>query len=742
MAKFYNRKLGNLLTKNKIIYYGYKGTNFVFNGQRFDATTGNAVPNAISMNPVYDSTFSAATGSLITGSVMTDRTPNGATHIAPIMAQQMFEPMTVGNNYDLLGSRWSAEYDLNTFYSYGTNTNPYGNWFFKSLSAVNASISNINSTTGEAAAGSTGVLTTEGGTDGLNYTGTITVGSSKAVSSSESSFKQFIPVESPPGTYTYFYPKSLAKIGAGATSNSNLSVYTFTTSYTEKIYGNTTASSSNTSTSFTPNNSSASAASFVGAKTITTTTSTNNSTTVYRYGSFESQRAATGFTQIFDGEIYGNGIGTNAGCSASSNLVTNVNRYELVYGGYPSDAHPVGTYDYGVRVFIKRTANHLYYLHHNSGNGGIQGVDISTDSVDRLSLKVVNFGTSTTTVLESYKKGVSGIIIPSQPDLDDGSNYRYYMVSFSGADAAAQGITIQRVNIDLTAQTDTQTTYTNTMTTAQQQAFYAAMGHNATSNSTFNFSNHRRCTANRVWYSTDSNNVKRLHLGIYNTNAPGHITAANGFSSQGGAGSMFEVHSWTLNDGTSTATYIGKFETATWTPRYFCPMDTNWRQLYVGSSTNFDAIFSLNETSGLYQLRSLMSYNAARLFKDKDGRWCTQVFDTDVAVTDSCYGNYIDVITADVAQTVSITTPGATSFTYQGTTINSTINVNVYDYLGNRVAKSVALSIISTTGLPGVQFSDGTVSKTISTSSSADTSVAIRVVGANGGKIIGSVISS
>jgi len=316
------------------------------------------------------------------------------------------------------------------------------------------------------------------------------------------------------------------------------------------------------------------------------------------------------------------------------------------------------------------------------------------------------------------------------------------MISFSGADAAAQGIIIQRVNLDLTTQTDTQTTYTNTMTTVQQQAFYAAMGHNATSNSTFNFSNHRRCTASRVWYSTDSNNVKRLHLGIYNTNAPGHITAANGFSSQGGAGSMFEVHSWTLNDGTSTATYIGKFETATWTPRYFCPMDTNWRQLYVGSSTNFDAIFSLNETSGLYQLRSLMSYNAARLFKDKDGRWCTQVFDTDVGVTDSCYGNYIDVITADVAQTVSITTPGATSFTYQGTTINSTINVNVYDYLGNRVSKSVALSIISTTGLPGLQFSDGTVSKTITTSASADTSVAIRVVGANGGKIIGSVISS
>jgi hypothetical protein len=381
-------------------------------------------------------------------------------------------------------------------------------------------------------------------------------------------------------------------------------------------------------------------------------------------------------------------------------------------------------------------------LHYNSGNGGIQGVDTSVDNVDRLSLKVVNFGTSTTTVLENYKKGVSGIVVPSQPDLDDESNYRYYMMSFTGADAAAQGINIYRTNINLSTQLDTQTLYTNTMTTQQAQEFYAAMGHNATANSTFNNSNHRRSTASRIWYSTDSSNVKRLHLGIYNTNAGGYITAANGFSSQAGAGSMFVVYSWTLNDGTSTATYLGKFETAAWTPRYFCPMDTNWRQLYVGSSTNFDAIFSLNETTGLYQLRSLMSYNAARLFKDKDGRWCTQVFDTDVAVTDECFGNYIDVITADVAQTVSITTSGATSFTYQGTTINSTITVNVYDYLGARVAKSVALSIISTTGLPGVQFSDGTVSKTITTSASADTSVAIRVVGANGGKIIGSVISS
>jgi hypothetical protein len=733
MAKFYNRKVGNLLTKDQIVYYGYKGTNFVFNGQRFDATTGNAVPNAISRNPVYD-TVAASSTLNVTGGTGQDNSvvPLGSKYIAIIAAQQIFEPSHVGNNYDLLGSRWSAEYNLNTFYSFGTQKNSYGNWFFKNLSVVPSNVSVVNSTTGEATTG--GV---SGGDTTVTSPGVVTGGGIKPVLSSESSWNQFIPVESPSGTYTYFYPKTLLKVGSSASSSANVN-YTYTNSYNEALYGST-LSSTYTYTVITGADDRVSLYAYPSTNTANFTLDTTTaSNTAQRFGTVENTAA-----QRLDSEIYGSGVNTKFTLVPSSGAITSsANRTEFIHGAYPSHADNVGTFDYGVRIFIKRTANHLYYLHYNSGNGGIQGVDTSVDNVDRLSLKVVNFGTSTTTVLENYKKGVSGIVVPSQPDLDDESNYRYYMMSFTGADAAAQGINIYRTNINLSTQLDTQTLYTNTMTTQQAQEFYAAMGHNATANSTFNNSNHRRSTASRIWYSTDSSNVKRLHLGIYNTNAGGYITAANGFSSQAGAGSMFVVYSWTLNDGTSTATYLGKFETAAWTPRYFCPMDTNWRQLYVGSSTNFDAIFSLNETTGLYQLRSLMSYNAARLFKDKDGRWCTQVFDTDVAVTDECFGNYIDVITADVAQTVSITTSGATSFTYQGTTINSTITVNVYDYLGARVAKSVALSIISTTGLPGVQFSDGTVSKTITTSASADTSVAIRVVGANGGKIIGSVISS
>lgn len=727
MAKFYNRKLGNLLTKDQIVYYGYKGTNFVFNGQRFDATTGNAVPNAISMNPVYDSY--AASTSLSAAAVNVngiDRSVPalGSTHIGIISAQQIFEPSHIGNNYDLLGSRWSSEYNLNTFYSYGTQRNAYGNWFFKNVSILAPNVSNINSTTGEATTGSV----SSAATSSTHTTATSTV---SGVPSTSTNWHQFIPVESPSGTYTYFYPKTLHKVGATQNNGTN-SNFTLSYSLTEPQYGSTTGLTTGSLPSQYNNTS--------GNRLWTIYPATAAAWPGYDYSSSAIRAGTVDNTSVerLDSEIFGRGTVIPLSSSTQS-LPFNGS---VILGGFPSHAHNVGTFDYGVRIFIKRTANHLYYLHHNSGNGGIQGVDTSVDNVDRLSLKVVNFGTSTTTVLENYKKGVSGIVVPSQPDLDDESNYRYYMMSFTGADAAAQGINIYRTNINLSTQVDTQTLYTNTMTTQQAQEFYAAMGHNATAISTFNNSGHRRSTASRIWYSTDSSNVKRLHLGIYNTNAIGNITAANGFSSQAGAGSMFVVYSWTLNDGTSTATYLGKFETATWTPRYFCPMDTNWRQLYVGSSTNFDAIFSLNETTGLYQLRSLMSYNAARLFKDKDGRWCTQVFDTDVAVTNDCFGNYIDVITADVAQTVSITTSGATSFTYQGTTINSTINVNVYDYLGARVAKSVALSIISTTGLPGVQFSDGTVSKTITTSASADTSVAIRVVGANGGKIIGSVISS
>jgi hypothetical protein len=226
-------------------------------------------------------------------------------------------------------------------------------------------------------------------------------------------------------------------------------------------------------------------------------------------------------------------------------------------------------------------------------------------------------------------------------------------------------------------------------------------------------------------------------LGVYNTNGTGLVSIANTFNLPNGRGSMFQIYSWSLNDSTFAATYLGSVNTAAYAPRYFCPLNSNWTIIYSGSSFSNDVIYVLNAGTGLYQYQSTQQYNASRLFQDYSGRWATQVFDNTI-VANSVTSNYIDILSTNVGSTLLISA-STTTFVYTGTTINGNILVNVFDYLGNRLAQSVTLNVIGATATPGIAFTGGTYNTIITTSTSTDTSVAIQLISSAQAKIIGTV---
>jgi hypothetical protein len=94
----------------------------------------------------------------------------------------------------------------------------------------------------------------------------------------------------------------------------------------------------------------------------------------------------------------------------------------------------------------------------------------------------------------------------------------------------------------------------------------------------------------------------------------------------------------------------------------------------------------------------------------------------------------IHLISASLPLTVTISAANE-SYNYSGSTINSTLSVSAYNLNGVRVETNVTLTIEGST----MTFDDDTASKTITTSASADTSVAIKIIGAGLSNVVASI---
>lgn len=101
------------------------------------------------------------------------------------------------------------------------------------------------------------------------------------------------------------------------------------------------------------------------------------------------------------------------------------------------------------------------------------------------------------------------------------------------------------------------------------------------------------------------------------------------------------------------------------------------------------------------------------------------------------YGR-VHLLSGSVPTTVSVV-PAQSTYTYAGTTINSTIALNAYDATGARMVANVTLTAGST-ALKFVSGGNQVSTITVATSASADTTVNIAVIGAGSTSITTSVV--
>jgi len=710
MAKFYQRYLPP--PTQTLVQYGYAGQNYVVNGQFYNGSNNLEMINNYQGSPACT---------------------DAGLQISPIVAACTFEPGYIANSFDLTGSRFSGEYAAGCFQSYGTALDSNYNTSFKNLGNTPAVCFNINTSSNTACLqgcvlpGSTCAAFTATAQicyvpqAGTNYTVV------------NSAITNYLVVESPAGSFTCFAPYS-SLTQAQCTAWCCLACYCYSGPVNESTFGDTC-----TTYQGAPG----------GSNGVTGSCNVNcncymciNCTWVHSgccvYGRYST-------IQVPDNLFFGGTCSSNIIAWNPSGMVINTATTQLNNGAYLQYNAPFGSVDYGVRTFLVNRNQYRYYFLHNSQVGGIQGADTTSTALSaRLSLRLFNAANSTTTVVQTFKKGLSGVLIPSNPDLDSSTGYRFYMMSFNGSDiftnsTLSQTISIFRMELNLLSGSTTALIKydLSSMSTSSQRQIYVNAGHDNTGNSVYTDSNFRRQTVNRVWYSVDANGVKRLHLGVYNTNGTGLVSIANTFNLPGGRGSMFQIYSWSLNDSTFAAAYLGSLSTAAYGPRYFCPLNSNWTIIYSGSTFSNDVIYVLNAGTGLYQYQSTQQYNASRLFQDYSGRWAVQVFDNTI-VANSVTSNYIDILSTNVGSTLLISA-STTTFVYTGTTINGNILVNVFDYLGNRLAQSVTLNVIGATATPGIAFAGGTYSTVITSSTSTDTSVAIQLISSAQAKIIGTV---
>ena len=167
-------------------------------------------------------------------------------------------------------------------------------------------------------------------------------------------------------------------------------------------------------------------------------------------------------------------------------------------------------------------------------------------------------------------------------------------------------------------------------------------------------------------------------------------------------------------------------------PRYYCPVNAAGTQLFIVknewvSTLSFDAVKGWYEhDQEEISARSFGIDAAGRVFVGATGY--NTYYDTDATRYDYGTGKgYMQYHLYNYSQPTTITvTPAATTFTYAGTAISSSLLVSVRDYTGNLTSKNLKLTLSGA----NVTFSDGSQSTVVTTTSTTSTSVGILITGA------------
>jgi len=138
-------------------------------------------------------------------------------------------------------------------------------------------------------------------------------------------------------------------------------------------------------------------------------------------------------------------------------------------------------------------------------------------------------------------------------------------------------------------------------------------------------------------------------------------------------------------------------------------------------------IYTWNDTNG-WELTSTIIEKFHMVGRDSTDRiWA-------VASSGDGYTASYHVLTPTIPTKITID-PASSSYDYQGSNINSTVNISAYNINNERIAVDVALSIDGST----MTFGDGGTTATITTSTTGETSQAIIITGAGLSDIIANV---
>jgi hypothetical protein len=152
-------------------------------------------------------------------------------------------------------------------------------------------------------------------------------------------------------------------------------------------------------------------------------------------------------------------------------------------------------------------------------------------------------------------------------------------------------------------------------------------------------------------------------------------------------------------------------------PKALIPTTSNFSNLVVPFRGSL-SFFYWNAATERYVLGSSLAVDPAFVSVDQTGRiWITE--------SNTALNANMHVVSPTIASTITVNFQ-STSITYSGTVVNTNLLVSAYNFAGSRTASNVTLQMDTNSAT----FADGTTSKLVTTLTTGDLSVPIKITGA------------
>jgi len=183
----------------------------------------------------------------------------------------------------------------------------------------------------------------------------------------------------------------------------------------------------------------------------------------------------------------------------------------------------------------------------------------------------------------------------------------------------------------------------------------------------------------------------------------------------------FLIYVFMIDSTDTDLIYIGKIVPNV-RVRNFFPVEDDWSKIGVVHDAGLK-MYEFNNSTETYDWVQDFPANVQSVVKDKlDRIWVLE--ETGI----------LSMFSATTPIRVSVAMASDT-YNYTGSTINTSANVSAWDIDNNRVVANVKLVLEGS-----AEFTDASQSKTIATSASAETSVAINITGSSSSRVVASVV--